>query len=279
MNIFEQLGEAIDTHFGFHNDPRFGTRPNRYGNTTACVAILERYSESNNVDVDKCISGAILKILELLANHVKELRYNQDTSDWKLARALEIADRNKSLEKRLEKCVVQASEEHNQKWFNQIPVCNSFFGGSPRRIDLVRQKTEYDFDFVELKFGDQQNRWGSDTPLYAALEIVTYGIFFAIARLLQLIPTAFPLRAAKNVRLTVLAPEGWYSRFGNTRQIRRLGKEFNSAVADLNLEPETLFAFSFLSIPAIKSQKINDLLNSSPPSFDLDQFERSMEEV
>jgi len=105
---------------------------------------------------------------------------------------------------------------------------------------------------------------------------VTYGLFFAIARKLQLLPSDSPLYSAKNIRLTVIAPKGRYACFGEKKQIRSLSKEFDSAFANLNSEFGISLSFSFMSIREIEAKTINDPLIIPFSGFDLEAFESSL---
>lgn len=75
-----------------------------------------------------------------------------------------------------------------------------------RAIDLVHRVALSHFEFIELKTG-------SDNPVFAAFEIVAYGLAWCRAREHlppELAPTQFGVLAAKRIDLVVLAPESWY---------------------------------------------------------------------
>ena len=96
-------------------------------------------------------------------------------------------------------------------WANQVPVASGLIAGAAdgrRAIDLVHKRGERHFELIELKTA-------SDTPLYAAVEVIGYGCIWLLAR-------AYPpsLRVqyleADHVDLSVLAPMNYYMRYDLT---------------------------------------------------------------
>lgn len=123
---------------------------------------------------------------------------------------LSIAKRNKSLEVTLERALMQAcSNARSSNWSNQVPIISGIAG--PRAfkrlaIDLVYQHDSKHFEFVELKLK-------SDTPLFAAIEVLLYGLLWLLSRRdqEQLGYSENPIIAASSVRLSVLAPLKFYA--------------------------------------------------------------------
>ena len=117
-------------------------------------------------------------------------------------------NKNKSNEVTLERAIV---EKWPTKWTYQMPVASGLFSSSSdkrRAIDLVHSKNNGQFDFVELKIQ-------SDTPLYAAMEIVGYGLIYLASRLdmaknLGYVSEALPVLKASGITLCVLAPKDYY---------------------------------------------------------------------
>jgi hypothetical protein len=93
-------------------------------------------------------------------------------------------------------------------WGNQVPVASGLIASARegrRAIDLVHRRGERHFELIELKIA-------SDTPLYASIEIISYGCLWMIAR------NDRPARAsalldADNIDLRVLAPSAFYTKF------------------------------------------------------------------
>ena len=76
---------------------------------------------------------------------------------------------------RLSRCAEQAGRVD---WSNQVPIISGIAGSSAykrRAVDLVRCLPDGGFNFVELKVA-------SDTPLYAAIEVLNYGLLWLLSR-------------------------------------------------------------------------------------------------
>lgn len=114
---------------------------------------------------------------------------------------------NRSPEVILERAIVNACVAAGRRdWSNQIPVASGVVGpsGEKRRaIDLVQKIGEGHFAFIELKVA-------SDTPLYAAFEIISYvGVWLQSrsgARQTDLL-------SATCIDARVLAPSEYYARY------------------------------------------------------------------
>lgn len=78
---------------------------------------------------------------------------------------------NSSAEVMLERAIVNSDDRSGRRqWANQIPVASGLVigaGDRRRAIDLVCECAHGHFEFIELKIA-------SDTPLYAAVEIISY---------------------------------------------------------------------------------------------------------
>ena len=120
----------------------------------------------------------------------------------------DISPRNKSPEVTLERAVITAALAQGRlDWSNQVPIASGMSGSGDRRraIDLVHQRGSGKFDFVELKIA-------SDNPLFAAIEILEYGLVWLLSRChrASLGYDGRPLVEATDVRLSVLAPAAYY---------------------------------------------------------------------
>jgi hypothetical protein len=91
----------------------------------------------------------------------------------------QISRHNRSPEVVVERAIASACLELGRTdWANQIPVASGLVRGAGdgrRAIDLVRRYSAQHFELIELKIA-------SDTPLYAAVEIITYCCLWLIAR-------------------------------------------------------------------------------------------------
>lgn len=73
------------------------------------------------------------------------------------------------------------------------------------RVDLVRRLPDGGFEFVELKIA-------SDTPLYATIEVLTYGLLWLLSRRsrAQLGYASNPILDTPTLQLSTLAPMQFY---------------------------------------------------------------------
>jgi len=112
--------------------------------------------------------------------------------------------KNTSPEKQIEKRIVSIPIEG---WVNQVPVASGLTGAHVMKracIDLAHSLGNLNYDFIELKYDDKH-------PLYAAMEIIQYGILYLFARehLLENYKDK-PLLEATSIGLRVLAPQTYY---------------------------------------------------------------------
>ena len=114
---------------------------------------------------------------------------------------------NRSPEVILERAIVNAcAADGRRDWSNQVPVASGVARSSSekrRAIDLVQKIDDAHFAFIELKVA-------SDTPLYAAFEIISYvGVWLQSrsgARQTDLLN-------ATRIDSRVLAPSEYYARY------------------------------------------------------------------
>jgi len=149
----------------------------------------------------------------------------------------QIAAHNRSPEVVVERAVAVACQALGRiDWANQIPVASGLVAGSGdgrRAIDLVRHRGDRHFEFIELKIA-------SDTPLYAALEIVGYMCLWLLARVDRPErPSA--LLEADRIDLIVLAPTKYYERFS----LEGLENAFDEGVRALGTRHGVSLTFAF----------------------------------
>jgi hypothetical protein len=98
--------------------------------------------------------------------------------------------------------------------------------GTRRSIDLVRRVSADHYVFIELKID-------SDNPLYAAFEILGYGLAYLHARLHGLCGQgAHDVMRAGRIDLVVLAPQSWFSYL--RRDGRRVAFDFGALIGAIN---------------------------------------------
>lgn len=129
-----------------------------------------------------------------------------------------VSPANRSPEVTLERAIVASAERVGRTdWANQVPVASGLVTGARdrrRAIDLVQQRGAAHFHFIELKIA-------SDTPLYAAVEIIGYVAIWLMSRLAAPAPRSALLDATR-LDLRVLAPASYYRSYRLTSIERAL---------------------------------------------------------
>ena len=133
--------------------------------------------------------------------------------NWRFTRAGEMRPNNRSPEVTFERRFMEAAVDG---WANQVPTCASVLrpqADGRRAIDLVRRIGKGRFDFIELKV--VADEWdGSGKPLFAAMEVLDYGVLYAFSRIhapsLKYRPGRSPILDSHRVGLRVLAPARFY---------------------------------------------------------------------
>ncbi len=123
-------------------------------------------------------------------------------------------------------------------WANQVPVASGVVRSSAERrraIDLVHKRDEGHYEFIELKIA-------SDTPLYAALEIISYVGVWLLSRNGE---CGKPLLEAERIDARVLAPAAYYAPFSLGPLEQRLNKELHEYGARFG----TALSFGFELLP------------------------------
>lgn len=136
---------------------------------------------------------------------------NKDRSrqNWRWTLQPQIGAENRSPEVVLERAIASACAAAGRTdWANQIPVASGLIRGASdgrRAIDLGQRRGEGHYELIELKIA-------SDTPLFAAVELLGYASLWLLAR--KDPPAARPaLLAAERIDLRVLAPAAFYASF------------------------------------------------------------------
>ena len=124
-------------------------------------------------------------------------------------RQTSLSKKNRSPEVLLERAIALLGEHGElEDWFNQVPVASGLIDHEADKraaIDLLRFNGEHG-EFVELK-------WESNTPVFAAFEILLYGLVYLYARVNRktLGYLEKPLMSVCEVSLRVLAPRAYYT--------------------------------------------------------------------
>jgi len=163
--------------------------------------------------------------------------------NWRWKRHLDLGPENKSPELKLERAIVNACSDD---WSNQMPTASGLVSPTKDRrvaIDLVCRKDATTYSLIELKVA-------SDTPLFAAIEILMYGLLFAWSKNNQEelgydLKTQ-PVLAANNVTLGVLAPSKYYEGFDLTA----LASALNNGLVEFGQRNSVVLSFEFSQLGA-----------------------------
>jgi len=158
--------------------------------------------------------------------------------NWRWKRHTELAANNTSPELQLERAIVKHCGDN---WSNQMPTASGLVGPATDKraaVDLVYREDPTTYSLIELKVD-------SDNPLFAAIEILMYGLLFVWSRnnRVQLgydIDTQ-PILTAKTVTLCVLAPASYYAGFDLTN----LTIALNNGLAKFGRQKDLTLSFIF----------------------------------
>jgi hypothetical protein len=195
---------------------------------------------------DEIPDGAVAAAFAVIAENWRRCAAagiaSRSTQNWRWRKPrLDIAPANASPEVRLERALTGACERAGRDdWSNQVPVASGVAGPSRERrraIDLVWQAGPGHFELIELKVS-------SDTPLYAAFEIIGYAAIWLLSRP-QGGPCANSLLGASRIEAKVLAPEAFYMHF----DLRALTHTLRAEVAALGRTQGVGLDFGFEAFP------------------------------
>lgn len=150
-------------------------------------------------------------------------------SNWQPRRQTYLNPENKSPEVLLERAIaILGAREILGGWYNQIPVASGLVDDRADKraaIDLLLLE-DGRAEFVELK-------WESDTPVFAAFEILRYGLAYLFCYVNQekFRYQESPLMNVEEVSLRVLAPHAYYADSDQTWLCRGLHQSIRTFVA------------------------------------------------
>lgn len=118
---------------------------------------------------------------------------------------------NEDPEIKLERAIISTQTQPHTYWANQTPTSSGFVGqraDKHRNIDLIHRCEDGAYEFIELKVA-------SDTPLYAAMEILQNAVLYIFSRENERkmewgSAKQKPLRDATVIHLRVLASCSYY---------------------------------------------------------------------
>jgi len=197
MSSLAGTADIIDRHLGLQ-----GGGLKRYATRTACHGLAGR--PPGGFDAGTLLDNLLARIEQNCAASGR----SPSVQNWRFEKKLHIAQHNTSAEKTLEKAIVARLSDD---WVNQIPTSSGLVGSTQdrhRNIDLAFRHAPGRFELIELKIT-------SDTPLYAAMELLEYAALYIYAR--RRLPASGSRRAAllsaTTLHWRVLAPRPFYMPF------------------------------------------------------------------
>ena len=237
MSILSGIGDLVDAWLQV--EPK--GKPPYYRHRAAANALTHRDSPISGTRDFLEASYAQIHNNWLAASEAGLSR--QSKENWRWKRHLDLGDENKSPELKLERAIVGACGDD---WSNQMPTASGLVGsaiGKRAAVDLVYREDPTTYSLIELKVA-------SDTPLFAAVEILLYGLLFVWSKKNQeelgYDVEAQPVLAANTVTLGVLAPGSYYDGFDLTT----LASALDSGLNAFGKQHELRLGFEFCELGA-----------------------------
>jgi hypothetical protein len=180
-------------------------------------------------------AALIEMIYEKIKSNWHSSSYHKGSEEnWRFIKNTYVSDDNSSPEVCLERAIVNIPQElwpDAADWVNQVPTASGLVdpnADGSRRIDLVHKCGDKEYEFIELKVG-------SDTPLYAAMEILKYGVLYIFSReheeASKYVKKEQDLLKATKIHLKVLAPASYYAPYNLSCNLSWLEARINSGFA------------------------------------------------
>lgn len=231
-SILDGVDEVIDS--ALRLTATRGSTP-KYGQKTI---YRKQKVPSANVDASHLVAEIYKKVACNWAKSKKEER-RRSRMNWCFRKQRRIDDRNDSDETRLERDIVRIPKSDrfdSSNWGNQVPVASGLVhphADRRRCIDLVHWCSgENSCEFIELKTAVD-----SGTPLFAAMEILKYGVVYLFCRIDRDVSEWLDLNQkllnASHVGLRVLAPADYYVGY-DLLALSQLAKRISKAFPEYN---------------------------------------------
>lgn len=198
--------EIKDMHLGLNDSP-IG-KPPRFRQISACQSLCE---QAPHLDGAALASALIDRATRNWKTGPRAHLACTSSENWRFRQADKIAQGNPSKEVTFERAFIKRATK--KRWANQVPTCSGVVTLQANRrtaIDLVEKTGSESFDFIELKIK-------SDTPLFAALEVLDYGVLYVFSRtnryFLGYTPGCREILDAHHIGLRVLAPLAFYKKY------------------------------------------------------------------
>jgi len=179
-------------------------------------------SPLNDTEFQVLIGNLYERIFANWKNSIEHYDKPPSKENWRFVKQLDMASSNTSPETILEKTLTQSSDN---SLVNQVPTSSGLVGSTQdkkRNLDMVLRCNEFEYEFIELKVD-------SNTPVYAAMEILLYGLIylFSVNNREQLqYQDDNELLNATTIHLIALAPDIYF-----TNNIQWLENKLNEGLA------------------------------------------------
>jgi hypothetical protein len=207
--------------------------------------------------------GFVATLLEVIKSNWQKAsasdQLGRSRQNWRWCLQTNIGPRNLSPEVIFERAVAAACARcKRDDWANQVPVASGLtpgHSGGRRAIDLVQRRAEGHYELIELKIA-------SDTPLYAAVEALSYSMIWLLTRR-EPGTTTNPMLQANRIDVRVLAPADSYQTF----QLAALELAMDRDIAAIAADYGAAMSFRYdvldsrcLPGPHLEDQTLLDLL-------------------
>jgi hypothetical protein len=236
--IFDGFGPIVDDWLGIKG--QWGGRPLHYWHKKSLNTLLA--APPRHLDGPALTRRLLCKMTKTYEDVPACERKVRGAINWKLRKQTVRSNRNDSPETILERRIADATDD---RWANQVPTASGLLGtGGRSAVDLVCCQHP-DYSLIELK-------WMSDTPIYAAFEILGYGLVYLFSRLHQseLGYDGREIFAANHVSLLVLAPQPYYC--GESSHLDWLAGPISAGLAHVTNDcsaPKLTMDFRFEALP------------------------------
>ena len=232
MSIFDGNDKLIQDFFGLEKTERLRQK-------TTCREL---------VDKDKTVSDfeALISDLYCQIDNNRTSSRTPSKENWRSSCQTRLDPGNRSPEVLLERAIAILGEKGIMPgWCNQVPVASGLIDGRADKraaIDLVHLEDNH-ATFIELK-------WKSDTPAFAAFEILQYGLayLFSYIHRKDFGYAEKDLMNVNRVSLQVLAPSLYYDKC----TLGWLGQGLNESIrsfASSKTNGAITMYFDFLAFP------------------------------
>jgi hypothetical protein len=253
--VDDRIDQWLDT-VGSRRPPRAGREAKEEEPWYASGKAAQQMSMESGPTTDCGQENLLSELLEIIRENWRTggCVYRGKGRNWVLEKSPFLDPSNDSGEVVLERLAVLLFETDwaDPKLFNQVATCSGLMpekneGGM--HVDLVCDRGGNRYEFIELKYLDgRKGSFGSNNPLYAAFEVLVYGLLFIHAKESKGLLGKTPLQQAKQIQLTVLAPLAFYRHKVRGAATRRYELKWfetlvNKWFASIDVGPPITFRF------------------------------------